>query len=65
MELGRRLTIAEVARGTGLERNTIKSWLDNRTTRYDQPVIDALCRYFDVPAGMIPFIVYEPDEGEE
>jgi transcriptional regulator with XRE-family HTH domain len=59
IELGRRLTVAEVARATGLERNTVKSWLDNRTTRYDQPVLDVLCEYFQVPDGEIPFLRYE------
>ena len=60
IELGKKITVAEVSRATGLQRNTIDSWLNNKTTRYDQPVINALCKYFNVPAGSIPFLKYEP-----
>lgn len=57
-ERGERITVAEVARVTGLQRNTIQGLLDGETSRFDAVVLDALCRYFDVPAGPIPFIVY-------
>ena len=62
IDRGRRITVAEVAKATGLRRNTIQGLLNGETTRFDAPVIDALCCYFNVPAGPIPFLVYEPDD---
>lgn len=56
-----KITVAEVASATGLARNTIDAWLENNMTRYDKPIINAFCKYFDVPAGPIPFLIYEPD----
>ena len=61
IELGHKITVSDVVRATGLQRNTIDSWLKNKTTRYHQPVIDALCKYFNAPPGSIPFLKYEHD----
>lgn len=62
IERGKRITVTEVSREIGLHRDTIQKLLDDATGRYDKPVLDALCRYFDVPPGPVPFLVYEPDE---
>lgn len=59
MERGERISVAEVARATGIQRNTIQSLLDDKPTRFDGKVLSALCQYFDVPTGAIPFLVYE------
>lgn len=64
LEQGRRITVAEVVRETGLQRNTIQGLLDGETTRLDTHVLDGLCRYFDVPAGTVPFLQYVPDTHE-
>ncbi len=64
LELNRRVTVSEVARATHVSRESIQRLLDNESTRFDAPVIDALCRYFDVPAGPVPFLFYEPETGE-
>lgn len=62
LEQGRRITVAEVVRETGLQRNTIQGLLDGETSRFDAPVLDALCAYFGVPSGTpIPFLVYVSD----
>lgn len=57
-----KITVAEVASATGLARNTIDAWLENNMTRYDKPVIDALCKFFHVESGDIPFLRYEKTE---
>lgn len=58
----RRITLTEVSEATGLAPETIRKLRENGTTRFDKPVIIALCKFFDVPPGPVPFIVYVPDE---
>jgi putative transcriptional regulator len=47
----RNIPISEVARATGLMRQTLQSWANNTVTRYDAPVIDSLCNYFNCTPG--------------
>lgn len=58
LERGERLTVSEVARSAGVSRSAIQRLLDGETSRFDGPTIDAICRFFDVPPGKIPFLVY-------
>lgn len=61
LELGRPIEIIEIAKATGLHRETVANLLEGRTTRFDEPVLQKICKFFNVPAGPVPFIVYEPD----
>ena len=47
----RKLNISDVARDTGLHRNTITLLYQETATRVDIEAIDALCRYFNVSVG--------------
>lgn len=47
----RKLKISDVARDTGLHRNTITLLYQETATRVDLEAIDALCRYFEVGVG--------------
>ncbi len=47
----RKLKISDVARDTGLHRNTITLLYQETATRIDLDAIDTLCKYFDVPVG--------------
>jgi putative transcriptional regulator len=47
----RNISIAEVADKTGIAGKTLRAWANNTVTRFDMPVIDALCRYFGVQPG--------------
>ncbi len=47
----RKLKISDVARDTGLHRNTITLLYQETATRVDLEAIDALCRYFEVSVG--------------
>lgn len=47
----RKLKISDVARDTGLHRNTITLLYQETATRVDLDAIDALCRYFGVGVG--------------
>lgn len=47
----RKLKISDVARDTGLHRNTITLLYQETATRVDLDAIDALCRYFGIGVG--------------
>jgi putative transcriptional regulator len=47
----RKLKIVDVARDTGLHRNTITLLYDETAARVDLDAIDRLCSYFDVEVG--------------
>lgn len=47
----RKLKIADVARDTGLHRNTVTLLYDETAARVDLEAIDRLCTYFKVPVG--------------
>lgn len=47
----RKLKISDVARETGLHRNTITLLYQETATRVDLEAIDALCRYFEAQVG--------------
>ena len=57
----RKLKISDVARDTGLHRNTITLLYQETATRVDLEAIDALCKYFSV--GVADLFEYLPDEG--
>jgi DNA-binding Xre family transcriptional regulator len=59
---GRRITLTELSTNTGLAPETIRKLLHNRTHRFDASVVIALCKFFSVSAGPIPFIIYEPEK---
>jgi transcriptional regulator with XRE-family HTH domain len=45
---GRYISLAEVAKDTGISRKTLYKWEKDSVTQYDTKVVDALCIYFDV-----------------
>lgn len=47
----RKLKISDVARDTGLHRNTVTLLYQETATRVDLDAIDALCKYFEVSVG--------------
>jgi putative transcriptional regulator len=49
----RKLKIADVARDTGLHRNTITLLYDETAARVDLDAIDRLCAYFGVPVEQL------------
>lgn len=56
----RNISLQEVAEKTGVSRQALYKWENNTVTRFDVPVIDALCKYFDVKPGDL----FEYIEGE-
>ncbi len=47
----RKLKVADVARETGLHRNTVTLLYDETAARIDLDAIDRLCRFFEVSVG--------------
>lgn len=45
------IAINDVQRQTGIAWSTLNAWANNQVTRYDAPVIQALCEYFDCQVG--------------
>lgn len=53
------IAINDVQRETGIAWSTLNSWANNQVTRYDAPVIQALCEYFNCQVGDL--LVLEKD----
>lgn len=47
----RKLKVVDIARETGLHRNTVTLLYNETATRVDVETIDKLCRYFDCAVG--------------
>jgi len=47
----RKLKIADVARDTGLHRNTVTLLYQETASRIDMDAMDRLCAYFKIPVG--------------
>lgn len=58
----RKLKIADVARETGLHRNTVTLLYDETAARVDLEAIDRLCRLFGIGVGEL-FEFQAPDPG--
>lgn len=59
-EEGRRISIAEVAKGVGIHRVTLSKMVNRRGFSTSTEHIDGLCRYFDCKVGDL--VEYVPDE---
>jgi putative transcriptional regulator len=56
----RTISLLEVSNETGIGRPSLTRWQKNTVTRFDLPVIEALCKYFDVPLSEL--LEYIPDK---
>ncbi|MBI5955147.1 MAG: helix-turn-helix transcriptional regulator [Chloroflexi bacterium] len=57
----RNISLAEVAEEVGISRKTLYAWENNTVTRFDVPVIDALCKYFGVkPGDLFEYVEDQP-----
>jgi putative transcriptional regulator len=61
---GRRISRREVCEATGLSRSAIDSYARNAVTRFDAPIVLALCTYFECEPGEL-LIIEEVDEPSE
>jgi DNA-binding Xre family transcriptional regulator len=56
---GRNISLKEVQRETGIAWTSLQSWANNKVTRYDATVIEALCNYLNCGVGDL--IVYRKE----
>lgn len=62
---GRRITQIEVARAIGISSNTMSSWVHNDITKFEAPIVERICDYFQCDVSdLLYFEVIEPDESE-
>ena len=45
------IPLKEVERQTGITWTTLQSWANNKVSRFDEPVIIALCDYLECEVG--------------
>ena len=55
-----RVTAKVISLNTGISRNTISRWKNNKTTGYDAKTLDSLCKYFNCKISDI--LEFTPDE---
>ncbi len=58
--VGRKVSISEVARGTGLDRKAITRLEENNTERFDGDVLAKLCTYYGVPISEL--LEFKPED---
>ena len=56
----RQITHEEVAAQTGLSLGSFRSWLYNKSTRFDSHSIYALCQYFACDVGELLVLGQQP-----
>lgn len=64
-EWGRDITWNEIIEGAGIGRNTLARLLRGDAQRVDNDTLRGLCRFFEVPPGPVPFVVYEPNGNQQ
>ncbi len=61
----RKLKVADVARDTGINKNTLHRLYNETATRIDLEVIDLLCAYFDIEVGELFQKVSQPESADK
>ena len=56
----RTISLLEVSKETGVSRPSLTAWANNTVTRFDVPVIEALCQYFGV--SLSELLQYDPPD---
>ncbi len=57
----KKLKVAELARKSGINKNTLHRLYNETTTRVDLEVIEQLCRYLEVEVGDL-FVLAEEEQ---
>ena len=46
-KIGRKIKYIEIAEATGISQSVISRWMNSNIERYDAPVVEKLCEYFE------------------
>lgn len=57
-EMRRDIPVDEISKGSGVSGDTIRRLLKGKVNRIDMGTVNGLCKFFNVPTGAVPFIVY-------
>lgn len=55
-QLGRNISYTEIAKATGVSVGVISRWANNEVDRFDRPIIEKLCDYFDCDLGDLLYL---------
>ena len=56
-------TMTELSEKTGLDKNTISNWYNQKLKRYSTDTLNTLCDFFNCQIGDL--LIYVPDEKTE
>jgi len=60
---GRRIRYNEIAAATGVSPSAVARWTRNEVNKFEGPVLEAFCAYFDCDVGDLLYIESEKKEG--
>ncbi|MBC7871480.1 MAG: helix-turn-helix transcriptional regulator [Chitinophagaceae bacterium] len=60
---GRRIRYIEIAADTGVSQPAVGRWAKNEVTKFEAPVLEAFCKYFQCEIGELLVMDWEA-EGE-
>ncbi|RCW40665.1 MULTISPECIES: helix-turn-helix transcriptional regulator [unclassified Halanaerobium] len=52
-------TMLELSKKTGLDKNTVSNWYNQKVSRFPANTIEVLCKFFDCQVGDL--LVYIPE----
>ncbi len=58
-QLGRHITLSEIAESTGLSIQLVSRWVKNQVNQYDGEVVVKLCAYFECEVADLLYIERE------
>mgnify|MGYP000091248215 CR=1 FL=1 len=61
-QIGRKIKYIEIAEATGVSQGVISRWMNSNIERYDAPVVEALCDYFNCELWDLLYLEEIPDE---
>ena len=61
----RSITLERCAEESGVNYRTVRRWAKQETTRFDAPIIAALCKYFDCTPGELLIRIEEDEPSPE
>lgn len=65
-QMNRRVKLKDLAEFVGVTSHTITSWIRNDVRKYEAPIIEGLCDYFDCDiSDLLYFEMVEVEQNEE
>lgn len=55
-KLGRKITLTEIHEVTGVSISVLSRWMRNQIERYDAPIVESLCEYFECEVGDLLYL---------